>query len=205
MALAPNITKSIELFGGMILLFGAGLFVKENWDHYQSGSTSIIFTSENVELFENPTITICFEPMAKLSKLAKYNMTENAFINSDTRNHSVLNVKLTKPWPEIYYETSFRPGQDFILDMKFNRGGNGDREIKIDAQNKWSDLVEIEEINTLGSGLCTKVRIFENVPAIFGGTQIKLVFKDYLNESDIPQAAIYYSSEENASKNSQYK
>ena len=37
-----KIFKTFRVAGLVILLFGAGMFVKENWDAYQSKETSII-------------------------------------------------------------------------------------------------------------------------------------------------------------------
>ena len=54
-----SVAKAVTFFG---LLLCAGLFVKKNWEAYQSRATSMIFSTEIIEHFENPTIVFCFAP-----------------------------------------------------------------------------------------------------------------------------------------------
>ena len=122
-----KLLKILKFSGCLGLIIGAGFFVKENWDTYQSKETSIIFSKEVVEAFDNPTIAYCFNPLAKGTVMAKYDVKEGDFINADTGNDTVSNVKFSQSWPEIYHESSYRLGRDFIFKIQFNQGEDADK------------------------------------------------------------------------------
>ena len=59
----------------MLLLIGFGFFVRDIWADFQEGKTNDRVYSERLNYFEHPTITICFSPQVKISKLQQYNKT----------------------------------------------------------------------------------------------------------------------------------
>ena len=192
-----KLMKIFKFSGWLGLLIGAGLFVKENWDAYQSKETSIINSKEVVDAFDNPTITYCFNPMAKGTVMAKYQVKEGDFINADIGNDTVTNVEFSRSWPEIYHESSYRLGQDFIFKIQFNQGEDADKTFIV--KDNTTRLAKIEEVYTLWSGLCTTIEIKSKLfPDI--GNRVSLEFNEALPEKDIPEVGIYFSSNENASK-----
>ena len=190
-----NFFAIFKVAGFLTLLVGAGLFVKENWDAYQSKQTSIIFSKEVVETFVNPTIAYCFNPMTKGSVMAKYHVKEGDFINADVGNDTVSNTNFSMPWPNIYHKSSFRLGKDFIFKIQFNQD-EADRTFMVNERS--SALADIEEVYTLWSGLCTKLKLKSKLFPLIGN-RISLVFNESLPEEDIPEVSMHISSEENAS------
>ena len=197
---ASTLKKSIKMLGFLIVLFGAALFVNENIIAYLSRDTSIIFSREIVDSFDNPTITFCFDPIVKLSKLKEYNITEGLFANANF-NQDIKNKIITfySPWPEIYYNSSFRLGVDFYMTILVRRLGKTYSLNNLRLISEEASLFEVEEIHTFWSGLCTKLKI--KLPILpNNGNLIKLKFKENLRSSDLPRVYVYYSSEENSSK-----
>ena len=194
--------KFIKILGFLSVLFGSALFVHANILAYLSKETSIIFSQEIVNSFDNPAITFCFDPIAKLSKLKQYNITEglfaNANINQDIKNKIIL---FPIPWPEIYYDSSFRLGVDFYFTIMIRRLGKTFRINDDNFTSEQKSLFEVEEIHTFWGGLCTKLRI--KLPILpSNGNLLKLIFKKNLQINDTPNVFVYYSSEENSSKSS---
>lgn len=93
-------TKFAKAFLFLSLLLSAALFVKKNWDAYQSKATSVIFSTENVDYFENPTIMFCFAPATKLSLLKQLNLTKFDFVISPNSNESLT---FAETWADIYH------------------------------------------------------------------------------------------------------
>lgn len=59
------------------------------------------------------------------------------------------------------------------------------------------DKIDVEEIYTLWSGLCTKLRI-KDLLRYDSYNNIELKFRNSLETDNIPEVKIYFSSEENS-------
>ena len=171
------------------LLLSAGLFVKQIWAAYQSKATSIIFSTENVEYFDNPAIMFCFNPASKLSVLKSFNLSESDFVFSENPNGSLT---FNESWVDIYRKASYKYGADFTFEILTH-----ENEQVIDSDDK--NEVEIEEVFTFWSGLCTKLRLKEKIGYDTYNTII-LKFGNSIEMSDIPIVKMYFSSEENSCK-----
>ena len=171
------------------LLLSAGLFVKQIWAAYQSKATSIIFSTENVEYFENPTIMFCFKPVSKLSVLQSLNLSGSNFVFSENPNGSLT---FNESWLDIYHKASYRHGIDFDFEILTK---DDQQEINVNDENE----VEIEKVFTIWSGLCTKLRLKGKIGYDEYNTII-MRFSESIKTSDIPKVKIYISSEENSSK-----
>ena len=62
-------------------------------------------------------------------------------------------------------------------------------------------MVEIGEIFTLWSGLCTKIRIKLDLVDGYANT-VQLNFEKFLNETDIPKLKVFFTSEDNSGMDS---
>ena len=107
--------KLFKLVGFLALFLGAGLFVKKNIEAYQSKLASISYSTKHVDTFKSPTIVFCFNPLAKLSLLQKFNITEEMMILSSDVDNDSPNINLSKPWPDLYHDVSYKMGRDFSL------------------------------------------------------------------------------------------
>ena len=136
------------------------------------------------------------DPYAKKSYLTKYGLVPEDFVTNDifeieeTKNYS-------KPWQDIFLGGSYRVGTDFkiVIDMR-----DEEYSIEVDSlelNEEDTKLIQIEEVYTLWSGLCTKIRIRVDHMDTYGNT-IRLTFDKSINESDIPQLKVYFTSEDNS-------
>ena len=179
-----KILRYVTLLG---LIIGSGLFMKNNWDAYETKSTSIIFSTEIVESVVNPTITICFKPLAKLTVLEKFNISLEYFGTEDVE----IPDNFSLPWHEIYLTSSFRLGTDFKIEMVLNE----DENITIEGFD--NDEIFIEEIYTLWSGLCLQITPNKRLKFI---NTLFLEFDESIPISDIPNIEMYFTSAKNAGK-----
>ena len=179
-----KILRYVTLLG---LIIGSGLFMKNNWDAYETKSTSIIFSTEIVDSVVNPTITICFKPLAKLTVLEKFNISLEYFGTEDVE----IPDNFSLPWNEIYLTSSFRLGTDFKIEMVLNEDEN------ITIEDVDSDEIIIEEIYTLWSGLCLQISPNERLKFI---NTLFLEFDETIPISDIPNIEMYFTSAENKGK-----
>ena len=191
-----TIFKIIECVIYFTLVFGAVIFVKGNWDEYQAQATSIIFSSKAVESIPSATFVICFDPIAKLSVMSQYNATPEDFVTNDVLEDAE-EKDFSKSWNEIFHESSFRLGRDFTLDIDLL---DQEHEIMLDTKLLSSEeelLVEVEEMYTLWSGLCTKIK-----PKIdhseTAANMMKIRLTDSIIDSDLPKIKIYFTSKDNA-------
>ena len=67
--------KVFEWFVLLVLLISAGLFVKDVWNNYKSEVTSINVSTKILDSIDFPTLTVCFQPIGKLSVLKQNNIT----------------------------------------------------------------------------------------------------------------------------------
>ena len=188
--------KFFEYFAYISLFIGCLFFVKGNWDEYKSRATSFIFSAKDVESIKSPTIVICFDPYAKKNYLTQYGLVPEDFVTNDL--FEIEDTKeFSKPWQDIFLEGSYRVGTDFkiIVDMR-----DEEYSIKVDSlelNEEDTKLIQVEEVNTLWSGLCTKIRIKVHHMETYGNT-VRVTFDKSVNESDIPQLKAYFTSEENS-------
>ena len=181
-----SLAKAIIFLG---LLLCAGLFVKKNWEAYQSRATSMIFSTEIIERFENPTIVFCFAPALKLSVLNWYNLTEADIFISLKSNKSLT---FDESWMDIYHKISFKYGIDFSFEILVDDATQA-------VPSNDADKDEIEDIHTFWSGLCTRLTL-RGLIRYDSYNAIVLKFSETFEVRDIPEVRVYFSSLENSCK-----
>ena len=188
--------KFFEYFAYISLFIGCLFFVKGNWDEYKSRATSFIFSAKDVESIKSPTIVICFDPYAKKTYLTKYGLVPEDFVTNDLFEIEDTK-KYSKPWQDIFLQGSYRVGTDFKIGVDMRDEEYSIEVDSLELNEEDIKLIQIEEVNTLWSGLCTKIRIKVDHMDTYGNT-VRLTFDKSINESDIPQLKVYFTSEENS-------
>ena len=206
MAENPKNSRQIEhlfkfinwaIFAGLMVI--SAIYIKNVLEYYQRGDTSIKVTNEVRKDIEHPTITVCFQPIAKYSKLKSYKNSETYYQYSlFDFVYNTIPLNLTKSWPEFYKEMSYRIGQDFSVYLELHENQNNNM-IKVEIHDgKSTDLIEFEEVYTLHSGLCfmitPKFRTKESKI-----NSLKIRFHDHItNFGDVPWVEVYFTSKDNA-------
>ena len=133
------------------LLIWAVLFVSDVIGNYQSNDTSIKVSLKKLKLMQNPTITLCFKPFAKLSVLKQYNIT--AFTLFDFVFSNVTNSNLPMSLLDFFDLICFKNGTDLFIKMVFEEKHNN---LPDDPQN----LFNLEEVFAFQSGKNSTCAIF---------------------------------------------
>ena len=177
--LFSKVFEWIIIFG---LLIGVFYFVKDVWNQYQSKKSGVKSSIKNQDNITPPTVTICFNPLAKLSILEKYKMNMTEFLGSQkgTPTH-------------IYEEGFFKIGRDFdltlsLLLLKYE---------KTYEKPAIDDIFEVAEFHTIYSGRCYKVTpkvTFE----VLENFAFYVKMKGNLAEGDKPMIQFHVTSEPNS-------
>ena len=183
--------KVLEWILVLGLLAGSIWFMKDVWDKFRSKKSS--FTVYEEIRKEMPTTTVCFEPYGKPSVREKYGISLQDLVFAifpDDVNE--------KPWIEFSEEMQYVLGKDF----HFTYYDNDYNPITLDADGLYDignvkGLIEIEKMQTIWSGLCTRITFKKHIP---GNTlSVTIDFKnESLKVSDIPNPVLYVTSEDNA-------
>ena len=112
------------VFIGLILI--SGLYVEDVWRHYASNETSIKVSRRKLEKLDHPTVTLCFKPFAKPSKMKGLNITIGDFSYGMD-----IDVKKAKSWLDFYHEASYNIGAECLLETDPKYGFEYDLEFQI--------------------------------------------------------------------------
>ena len=159
------------------LCIGCLFFVRETWIHYQSGATSFIISTNYAPSIKCPTIVICFDPYAKRSYF-KENVTNSV---------------------ELQREASYRVGYDFDIIAELLDEHQNIHSLIIRSTEESHELIQVTEIFSLYSGLCTKINIKADLVDDHANV-IEIKFNQTIHDSDLPQVKTYFTSEENSGK-----
>ena len=177
-----NCTKVLEWIIIAGLLFGVFLFVQDVLNQYQSKKSGVKSSIDNQTNITPPTVTICFNPLAKLSILEKHNMNIPQFLGFD------------KGIPaQIYQEGYFKIGRDFNLSLALQKQDYN----KTFFAPSLDDIFQVAEITTIYNGRCYKVvprvtfKVLENL-------SIYVKMSRSLAEGDKPMIQFHVTSEENS-------
>ena len=191
----------------ILLSIGLGLFVQDIWNDYQAGKTNDRVYTERKNYVNHPTISICFEPQVNETILLKYNKTFED-LDPFTQN-SKLNLGIS---PATFAEeVSFKLGRDFtvLLVISGHESNhdyliveiNGKLDHTVTTRGKvtpFPNLIQVEELPLTMYGLCTILKISQNIRgSIQLVNHINLHFKNK-NISDLPSVNFFFTSEENS-------
>ena len=184
--------KLIEWFTYLGLLIASVVFVQDAWTNYKKKDIGVKINKVRREDLMIPTISICFEPIAKLSVLQRNGLTINEF------SYGTVTKKLAKSWSDFYHEASYRLGYDFNVTLDYDNF-NESLQIKLFDINEQplDNLVTVEEFYTIWSGLCFKI-----TPKIRTGRAVEnkllLEFSKTLPIEDVPNVKVFFTSENNS-------
>ena len=135
------------IFVGLMVI--SAIYIKNVLEYYQRGETSIKVTNEVRKDLYHPTITVCFQPIAKYSRLKSYKNSETYYeYTLFDFVYNTVPLNLNKSWPEFYREMSYRIGQDFSVYLELH-DNQKNSVMKIDIHDeKSTDLIEFEEVYT---------------------------------------------------------
>ena len=110
--------------------------------------TSIKTASKTVEEMISPTITFCFNPMAKLSILHQNGLNLGQFVDCEMPKNE------NKSWLDVYDKAYYKIGVDFSIILTNYK----DYYLHFKSLKQNNDnMGKIEEIYTIWSGLCYKI------------------------------------------------
>ena len=184
-----KILKWVFVLGLVIASFW---FMTDVWDKFESKRTGYTVYEEDRQ--EMPTTVVCFEPYGKPSVMEKYGFSLQDMVLK-TFPESVDNMT----WQDFRDEMQYVLGQDFYFTYYDDLTSNLETSANytIDADGLYADgRIEIESLQTVWSGLCVRITYNEFVPGDYYSMYIE--FKnDSLLSSDVPNVALYVTSEEN--------
>ena len=168
------------------LLVGSVFFVKDITQKYlRKDSTFISYTKPAFRL-KHPTFVLCFNPYIKKSMLKKFNLTYYEIQNLKLKNLSIS-------YPDFYNQANYKLGYDFNISL-----GNLDQtKAKIDSVDFENDLINVEELYTLWSGICIKINQNEEI-ATYDENSIAILFNEDIKIEDLPKVHIFATSEQNS-------
>ena len=188
-----KLLKALEWSLFIVMIIAAALFVNKSFQNYQSNATGVQVLSQIVDLYDAPTMTICFEPNKKSTILQQYDIQDYSWKPPDVSKYNTT-------WPLVYQELSFRIGRDFNLTIVLD--GNGRQEMltinNMSLTENALKAMEFEEIITIGSGICSSVTLKSKMSK--GQTnQIVIQFNESLPLKDIPKMIeVTFTSKQNS-------
>ena len=156
------------------------------WAEFFSNKTSFSYYKE--DHIEMPTTAVCFEPQGKPSVMAKYGISLQDLVFA-----SFPEYVYGKLWKDFKYEMQYVLGKDFYFSY-YDADWNPytlDKEGLYDVGDE-KGLIEVENMQTVWSGLCVRITFKKHVPGSF--LRIYIDFK----VSDIPTPVLFVTSEDNA-------
>ena len=173
------------------LFFASFWFMTDVWEKFRSKKTS--FTVYKEDRKEMPTTVVCFEPYGKPSVMAKYGISVQDLV------FATFPEDLSgKSWKDFRDEMQYVLGKDFYFtyyDKDYNPY-TFDTEGLYDIGDV-KGLIEVENMQTVWSGLCVRITFKKHVP----GSTLSM-YIDFKNETlkvfDVPNPVLYVTSEDNA-------
>ena len=137
--LFSKVFEWIIIFG---LLIGVFYFVQDVFDQYQSKKKGVKSSVDEQENITPPTISICFNPPAKMSVLAKYNVSMTEFLGFDKKASS-----------DMYEEGIYKIGRDYNLTLNLSKKKHDETYTKPTTD----DNFQVTEVDTFQYGRCLKI------------------------------------------------
>ena len=189
-----NLKLIVEKVCYIGLFIAAVFFVKNAWINYQTDATSRTFHTEKLKDGINPTLTICFDPLAKQSLLKNQSVKLSQFKSWEAPDN------LDIPWISFYRNASYLFGIDYKLKINLTSYSSSEEELEfifddLEQLGKTDNgYFQFEEIYTLWSGLCLRIIPLHK---IHGETEVHLTFLKSL-ELNVHSVKIYLTSEDNS-------
>ena len=179
----------------IMLTIGLAFFVRDIWNDFEEGKTNDRFYSNRSNVFEHPTITICFEPQVKVAKLKKYNMTVTDLIGFYTSE-----TQFPPMSPSAFSEEiSYTIGKDFDIEIYLSNHAITNTYFSASLnETTRNDLIQVEELLLGSYGKCTILKISSEIKGLM---QIdNLIYLTYKNqhEEKLPMMKIFFTSKSNA-------
>ena len=137
--LCKKVFEWIFIFG---LLIGVFFFVQDVLIQYQSMKNGVKSSIEMQDGITPPTIAICFNPPAKKSALAKYNMSMAEFLG--------FNKKASI---SVYEEGIFQIGKDYNVTLRLSKKRHDETYTKPTIDNNF----QVTEVDTFEYSRCLKI------------------------------------------------
>ena len=162
-------------------------YFRDVWFKYKAMDTGIKIASKTVQELIAPTITFCFNPMAKLSILNQNGLNLGQFVDCKIPKSE------NKSWLDVYDQAFYKIGKDFsIILTNYN-----DYYVHFKSLKQNNDMGKIEEIYTIWSGLCYK--IVPNYTYSAMNNVIESVVLFHVTTKDTPKKVqVMITSEENS-------
>ena len=173
-----------------------GYFVRDIWNDYQSGKTNDRIYSESRQHYEHPTISLCFEPEIKTTKLQDYNITVEEFhFIKDVDSKMIANFSVLP----FVHDVRYKIGRDFTLLWKYYNGKKTYfHSIKSidDLQQKLGKVI-LKELPLWDYGQCTVIQLNEKIQTPLRRYNILQVELTNQNAKIQPLLKVFFTSKEN--------
>ena len=168
-----------------------GYFVKDIWNDFQSGKTNDRIYSETRQEYEHPTISLCFEPDIKATKLQEYNISLNDFRlareGKNDLNHSVM---------PLLEDVRYKFGRDFIVNRWMYFNGNKVNFENVTSVDKTPTDITVKEFVTFNYGTCTVLQLNEKIQTNVRRANI-LKLKMINSPENPPKLKVFFTSRYN--------
>ena len=168
-----------------------GYFVKDIWNDFQSSKTNDRIYSESRQEYEHPTISLCFEPDIKTTKLQEYNISLNEFRlareGKKDLNHSVL---------PLLNDVRYKFGRDFKVNRWMYFDGNKVNFKVINSPEKIPENITVKEFVTYNYGTCTVLQLNERIKTNVRRANI-LKLKMINDSENPPKLKVFFTSRYN--------
>ena len=179
--LGTKVIEWIIIFG---LLIGVFFFVQDVLNQYKSKKSGVKSSVENQGKIIPPTITICFNPLAKMSVLAKYKMSMTEFLGFDNKVSS-----------SVYEEGIFQIGRDFNLSLQLSKKKYNQTYTTASTD----DNFQVREVDTLVIGRCLKITpVPELTVEVLEIFRISIKLNENMDKVDRPLIQFHITSEMNS-------
>ena len=166
------------------LLIGVFFFVQDVLNQYQSMKSGVKSHIEIQEKIVPPTIAICFNPLAKMSVLAKYNMSMNEFLGITNKASNI-----------VYEEGIFQIGRDFNLSLQLSKKKHNETYTKPTLDNNF----QVIEVDTFVNGRCLKITpVPEMTVEVLEFMAILVKLNENIDKADRPLTQFHITSEKNS-------
>ena len=174
------------------LIVASFWFMTDVWEKFESKRTGYTVYEEIWR--EMPTTVVCFEPYGKPSVMEKYGISlQDLVLNYFPE--AVNNMT----WKDFKEEIHYVLGKDFYFSFyDYSNGIYNPDEYSLDEDGLYADgLLEVESLLTVWSGLCVRITYTRYHPGSSHSMYLDFNYTS-LEVSDVPNIALYVTSEENA-------